>query len=145
MPQRENVASTRRASAFKPPSLTKKVASAERQQKPSHPNPKHLHQDDSSEEVSLSEETDSSSDIVVPSNSQDPPLIIPPKLLTRILHHHFEKDNTRLGQNANALIGKYMETFVREALARAAFERSESSGGQTGGDFLEVSESFTIS
>lgn len=34
-----------------------------------------------------------------------------------------------------------METFVREALARAAFERAEASGegGARGGDFLEVS------
>lgn len=145
MPQRENVASKKRASAFKPPSLTKKVSLAEHQPKPSHTKPKQLHQDDSPEEVSLSEGTDSSSDIVVPSNSQDAPPVIPPKLLTRLLHHHFENDNTRLGQNANALIGKYMETFVREALARAAFERSESNGGQTGGDFLEVSGLVTVS
>lgn len=34
-----------------------------------------------------------------------------------------------------------METFVREALARAAFERAEVRGeaGARGGDFLEVS------
>lgn len=36
---------------------------------------------------------------------------------------------------------KYVETFVREALARAAFERAEvrGEGGARGGDFLEVS------
>ena len=32
---------------------------------------------------------------------------------------------------------KYIETFVREAIARAAFERSETNGGG-GRDFLEV-------
>ena len=43
------------------------------------------------------------------------------------------------------MVGKYMETFVREAIARAAFERAESekeggggAGGWSGG-FLEVS------
>ena len=45
------------------------------------------------------------------------------------------------------MVGKYMETFVREAIARAAFERAESEkegGGGVGargwsGGFLEVS------
>ena len=32
-----------------------------------------------------------------------------------------------------------METFVREAIARATFERSEADGGGLGGEFLEVS------
>ena len=34
-----------------------------------------------------------------------------------------------------------METFVREAIARAAFERSEAGGEGIGGHFLEVSAS----
>ena len=47
------------------------------------------------------------------------------------------------------MVGKYMETFVREAIARAAFERAEVEAGQGGGRgsggggwhgvFLEVS------
>ena len=37
------------------------------------------------------------------------------------------------------MVGKYIETFVREAIARAAFERSEAEGG-LGGQFLEVRE-----
>ena len=40
------------------------------------------------------------------------------------------------------MVGKYMETFVREAIARAAFERSEAGGKGIGGDFLEVSGLF---
>lgn len=36
-----------------------------------------------------------------------------------------------------------METFVREALARAAYERSDAEGG-LGGQFLEVRESYTV-
>ena len=46
----------------------------------------------------------------------------------------------RIGKDANELVGKYMETFIREAIARATFERSESDGGGLGGEFLEVSQ-----
>lgn len=44
----------------------------------------------------------------------------------------------RMSRPANRAVGKYMETFVREALARAAFERAETAGG-SGDGFLEVS------
>ncbi|KAK1593668.1 uncharacterized protein LY79DRAFT_551619, partial [Colletotrichum navitas] len=60
---------------------------------------------------------------------------IPPELLTRLLHEFFEKDDTRLSKDANAAAGKYMDVFVREAIARCIHERP--------GGFLEVS--FTIS
>ena len=78
------------------------------------------------------------------SATQDPPPTIPPALLTRLLHHHFKDDKMRIGKDANGVVGKYMETFVREAIARAAFERSETVGLEGGGrgvagDFLEVS------
>ena len=69
-----------------------------------------------------------------PTATHDAPPTIPPKLLTKLLHHHFADEKTRLSKDANAIVGKYMETFVREALARAAFERREVGGG----DFLEV-------
>jgi centromere protein X len=57
--------------------------------------------------------------------------IIPPELLTRILHEFFEKDGTRISKDANKAVGKYMDVFVREAIARAAVEK--------GSGFLEVS------
>ena len=44
-----------------------------------------------------------------------------------------------MGKDANALVGKYMETFVREALARAALERESAEGREVGPGFLEVS------
>lgn len=79
-----------------------------------------------------------------PPQSDDPGSKIPPKLLTKLLHHHFEHDKTRIGKDANALLGKYMETFVREALARAAYERSKAEGGAAGRDFLEVREAKAV-
>ena len=69
-----------------------------------------------------------------PGLTHDAPPTIPPKLLTTLLNHHFRDEDTRIGKDANALVIKYMETFVREALARAAFEKNEA--GER--DFLEV-------
>lgn len=57
---------------------------------------------------------------------------IPPDLLTRILHEFFDKDGTRITKDANNAMAKYMDIFVKEAIARAAAERT--------GGFLEVSE-----
>lgn len=56
---------------------------------------------------------------------------IPRDLLTRILHEFFAKDSTRISRDANAAVGKYMDIFVREAIARAAVEKNAG--------FLEVS------
>lgn len=65
---------------------------------------------------------------------------IPPKLLTRLLHTHFQNPKTKIAKDANAVVAKYMDVFVREALARAAFERAEVNGeGASFADgFLEV-------
>lgn len=88
-------------------------------------------------------EDDSSSALAAPPGTQDPPPTIPPQLLTRLLNHHLEKkaDGVKqIGKDANALVGKYMDVFVREAIARAAFERSQADEGTgTGDGFLEVS------
>lgn len=59
---------------------------------------------------------------------------IPPALLARLLHHFFQNPNgttTRLTQDAHAAVGKYMEIFVREAVARSVAERGD-------GAFLDV-------
>ena len=90
-----------------------------------------------SKNASASEESDS-----LPTTTrvgtQDAPPTIPPALLTKLLHHHFRDDKIRIEKEANGVVGKYMETFVREAIARAAFERSEAGGEGIGGHFLEV-------
>lgn len=59
---------------------------------------------------------------------------IPPALLTRLLHEFFERGDTRVSRDANAAAARYMDVFVREAIARAAAERE--------GAFLEVSFFF---
>ena len=77
-----------------------------------------------------------------PSSTQDSTPVIPPKLITRTFYHHLGKDEgdaIKIGKEANTLVGKYFDTFVREAIARAAFERTqvdEATG--TGDGFLEV-------
>ncbi|KAJ8130902.1 hypothetical protein O1611_g2724 [Lasiodiplodia mahajangana] len=57
---------------------------------------------------------------------------IPPELLTRILHEFFEKEGTRISKDANQAVAKYMDIFIREAIARTAVEK--------GSGFLEVED-----
>jgi hypothetical protein len=54
--------------------------------------------------------------------------------LTRILHEFFEREGTRITRDADKAVARYVDVFVREAIARAAVERN--------GGFLEVSCSF---
>jgi hypothetical protein len=64
---------------------------------------------------------------------------IPPKLLTRLLYEGFEDKDVKIGKEAMLVVGKYMDTFVREALARAVFERNEQETEAGIGDgFLQV-------
>ncbi|OOQ86924.1 hypothetical protein PEBR_19197 [Penicillium brasilianum] len=69
---------------------------------------------------------------------------IPAKLLTRLLHHHFQNEKTKVAKDANTVVAKYVDVFVREAIARAAYERAEmegAGGGRRAGDgFLEVED-----
>ncbi|KAJ9149841.1 hypothetical protein NKR23_g3974 [Pleurostoma richardsiae] len=57
---------------------------------------------------------------------------IPAELLTRILHGFFEKQSTRITRDSNAAVTKYIDVFVREAIARAAAEKDSG--------FLEVED-----
>jgi len=72
--------------------------------------------------------------------SSDPK--IPPKLLTRLLHHNFHNEKTKVAKDANDVVAKYVDVFVREAIARAAYERAETDGAggarSIGDGFLEV-------
>lgn len=53
---------------------------------------------------------------------------IPSALIHTLLNHHFsDKDKTRISQEAKVVIAKYVDIFVREAIARSAFERQEQS------------------
>ncbi|KAL4880926.1 CENP-S associating centromere protein X-domain-containing protein [Aspergillus karnatakaensis] len=74
--------------------------------------------------------------------SSDP--LIPSKLLTKLVHHHFKNEKTKIAKDANKVVAKYIDVFVREAVARAAFERQEGNndggGGGIGDGFLEVED-----
>ena len=72
-------------------------------------------------------------------NAEQPPAI-PAELLTTLLHEFFTDDRTRISKAANEAVEKYMETFVKEAIVRAAYERRQVAGSGGGvGEFLEVS------
>ena len=72
----------------------------------------------------------------------DGPPPIPQKLLTRLLYEGFEDKGVRVGREAMAVYGKYVETFVREALARAIFEREDAGkeGDAVGDGFVQVED-----
>lgn len=59
---------------------------------------------------------------------------IPAALLTRLLHEFFAKEGTRLTKDANTAVARYMDVFIREAIARSVAERDDSHG------FLEVED-----
>ncbi|KAK0706034.1 CENP-S associating centromere protein X-domain-containing protein, partial [Lasiosphaeria miniovina] len=63
---------------------------------------------------------------------EDKPATVPPELLTRLLHEFFTADGTRITKDANSAVAKYMDVFVREAIARSAVERASG--------FLEVED-----
>ena len=143
--QRSKASAKNKTPAFKPPrpaaksKESSKDVGARRKSAPARPPPTFSSSDDDdSEEQADPSVSDSRAP---PPLSQEPPPTIPPKLLTRLLHHHFDDEQTRIAKDAKELVGKYMETFVREALARAAYERGRNGGAGKGGDFLEVSSS----
>ncbi|KAI9842698.1 MAG: hypothetical protein M1837_006983 [Sclerophora amabilis] len=67
---------------------------------------------------------------------KEPPIPLP--LLSRLLHEFFDGEGSKVSKDANEVVGKYLETFVREALARASMERGQDAAGGSG-NILEVS------
>ncbi|KAK2607892.1 hypothetical protein N8I77_006535 [Diaporthe amygdali] len=106
----------------KKPSATAK--GKQRAQPSESPEPRR--RDDSEEAMDVDEDLEDDGD------DEEPEKTIPPELLTRILHEFFEKDGTRITKDANNAVAKYMDIFVKEAIARAAAERD--------GGFLEVED-----
>ncbi|OAX78182.1 hypothetical protein ACJ72_07513 [Emergomyces africanus] len=58
--------------------------------------------------------------------------LIPSKLLTTLLHRHFQDEKTKIAKDAGRAVAKYVDIFVREALARAAYERTEGESSKSG-------------
>ena len=67
---------------------------------------------------------------------------VPLSLLHRMLHHNFrDKDKTRITTDAKEVLGKYVEVFVREAIARSAYE-SQGNGPDGAGDGMRRDDGF---
>lgn len=149
---------TRKAPQFKPPRPVKAPtkASATRAAGASAPATKAGFQPattiiSSDEEDALEDEFDALSDDLMedapapkPARTVEPLTTahpIPAPLLARLLHENFEDSNTQIQKGAMTLTGRYMEIFVREALARAKHERARSarSDGISDG-FLQVED-----
>ncbi|KAF2143443.1 uncharacterized protein K452DRAFT_297179 [Aplosporella prunicola CBS 121167] len=109
------------------------------------PRQEHTHQQKQQRRPSEATAAPAGAGAAVPPASQDAPTVAPPipaKLLNKLLHEGFEDEEMRIGREAMAVAGKYVETFVREALARAMFERRdvESEMGERGDGFLQVED-----
>lgn len=116
------------ATAAKAKAKGKGKQRAEESQSPDEPRRRGGEDDeDEAMEVDEADQVDDKDD----EEEEEPERGIPPDLLTRILHEFFEKDGTRITKDANNAMAKYMDIFVKEAIARAAAERT--------GGFLEVS------
>jgi hypothetical protein len=136
------------ASSSKTPAQSKSAAKRQRAQSP----PESVASDSGSDsessvhsrERSVSQEPDFILAEIIENNptedvaSSDP--TIPPKLLTRLLHQHFSNEKTKVAKDANSIVAKYVDVFVREAIARAAYERAETDNAGKGASdgFLEV-------
>ncbi|KAI9701171.1 MAG: hypothetical protein M1836_001840 [Candelina mexicana] len=148
MPAERSTSTKSKTSAFKPPRPASKptdqtpntqkkttLSKSSKKRRPSNPTPE--------DEPPLEDEHHQQDRDVatIMESSQDTTPTLPPKLLTKLLHEHFKDERTRINKDANKVVAKYMETFVKEALARAALEREESArgGGATDG-FLEVED-----
>lgn len=118
--------STAGASRGRPPGSKNKAAAPAKGKQRAQPNesPEPRHREDPEEVMEVDEELEDDED------DEEPEKTIPPELLTRILHEFFEKEGTRITKDANNAVAKYMDIFVKEAIARAAAERE--------GGFLEV-------
>ena len=60
----------------------------------------------------------------VPSQSGDIPSI-PRALLLRLMHEHFASKETRIDKHALAVLEKYFEIYIREAIARSLLAKKE--------------------
>lgn len=146
------------SSKSKPKPKPAKASSSRQRQSPSPPDESATNSDSPTDDRASAEPSGSGSDDETEANyilaeithgepanedvlSSDP--LIPPKLLTRLVHHHFRNEKTKIAKDANGVVAKYIDVFVREAVARAAFERAEGGGGGGMADgFLEVRISF---
>ena len=73
--------------------------------------------------------------------TEELPPPIPAKLLTRLLYEGFADKEVKIGKEAMAVVSKYVETFVRETLARASLERgADGDTGAVGDGFLQVED-----
>lgn len=77
----------------------------------------------------------------MPSQS-DPTPSIPQPLLLRLLHEGFADKNTKIDKHAIQVLQKYMEIFVREAIARAKHAKLEAGdeSGMGGTTWLDVND-----
>ncbi|KAF2119931.1 CENP-S associating centromere protein X-domain-containing protein [Lophiotrema nucula] len=133
----------KRASATGPSAAAKKPTTAKPTHKPIPTiiNSSESEQEDTFSEIDFDDLEDASADEDRMTVTETQREAIPPKLLARLLYEGFEDGNMQIQKGALDLTGKYIEIFVKEAIARARFERRDARKGSTIADgFLQVED-----
>ena len=74
-------------------------------------------------------------------NDPDPDTAISSPLLHRTMQEHWkDKIRTKISTDARMLMQVYIDTFVREAIIRSAYEKKEREGDDRQDSFLEVGD-----
>ncbi|KAK5164459.1 uncharacterized protein LTR77_009665 [Saxophila tyrrhenica] len=91
---------------------------------PRQPSPVAISDGDDDDAFSPLPDRDAAASNPPPEASQpDSSVSIPQPLLTRLLHEHFADKSTQIDKQALQVFQKYIETFVQEAIARAALQK----------------------
>lgn len=77
---------------------------------------------------------------VVPLPSQNDSPAIPQPLLVRLLHEHFSDKSTKIDKHAIQVVQKYLEVFVREAIARTALQKKQDAVSELDVGWLELED-----
>ena len=80
---------------------------------------------------------------IPPSQSEGVP-VLPQPLLVRLLHEHFADKSTKIDKHAIQVVQKYVEVFVREAIARTELLKKEAADkghvSEMDGGWLELED-----
>lgn len=108
-------AANKRKQLTRLPSLSDSSATPPRELSP-------IHIDDDENNAPVNEPQNDASNIGT--EADDIPLL-PAPILTRLLHESFDDKQMKISKDANALMARYLDVFVREAVARAALAHKE--------------------
>ena len=114
----EELADNPLAAKPRPASKAKPQAAKRKPSRAASPPPLSDEEDDLPQRPAVDDDT-------APLPSQNDSPSIPQPLLIRLLHEHFADKSTKIDKHAIQVLQKYVEVFVREAIARTALQKKQ--------------------